>query len=101
MGVSHRLGQEEAMECGKPGGKPAGADLPAFEPMTVGEAVLSSVEDCQRAANGLFGGNHEKWPYSLLGDGISGEAGTMGQRTRSSFAERVSEALPGVAGDAR
>lgn len=89
------------MGSGKPGGKPEAAQLPPYEPMTVGEAFLSSDEDCQRTANGTFAGNPEKWPYSLLGNGISGDAETLRQRTSSSFAERASEAFPGVAGDAR
>ena len=77
------------MECGKPGGKPPEAELPPFESMTVGEAFLSSTEDCQRTANGLFGGSSGKWPFSLLGDGIPDDGGEAGQRIRSSFAEGV------------
>lgn len=87
------------MECGKPGGKPDAAELPPFEPMTVGEAFLSSSEDCQRAANGVFGGNPGKWPYSLIGGGNTDDGGSDGQRIRSSFAERGDQGFPEGGGD--
>lgn len=75
------------MECGKP----VAAGLPPCEPMTVGEALLPPSEACQRAANGVFAGNPSKWPYSLLGSGVTDAGEKPGQRISSSLAEGVSK----------
>ena len=79
------------MDCGKPGGEPPASELPRYEPMSVGEALLSSGENCQRTANGIFAPNPGKWPLSLLGDGIPQGSEGAGQRIRSSLAEGVSK----------
>ena len=83
------------MECGKP----VAAGLPPCEPMTVGEALLPPSEACQRAANGVFAGNPSKWPYSLLGSGVTDAGEKPGQRISSSFAEGACEGFPEGGGD--